>query len=155
MAEATLNEKVLELAIIDRTAISAKRTRELAEQKVESLQGKLKEAKTKLAEAASTVLAHDKELADLKETMKMCEQVFYNIGFNDTKNSASVLIFQAQRLGFSEGWMAPMNAIGLPEYSALGTLIRYPCPMIRPFRPQPKSNLMRKVIKRGRIAPAW
>lgn len=155
MAEATLNEKVLELAIIDRRAISAKRTRELAEQKVESLQGKLKEAKTKLAEAASIVLAHDKELADLKETMKMWEQVFYNIGFNDTKNSASVLIFQAQRLGFSEGWMAPMNAIGLPEYSALGTLIRYPCPMIRPFRPQPKSNLMRKVIKRGRIAPAW
>ena len=118
MAETTLNEKVLELAIIDRRAISTERTRELVEQKVESLQGKLEEVKTKLAGAASTVLAHDKELADLKETMKMCEQVFYNMGFNDAKNSASVVIFQAQRLGFSEGWMAAVNAIGLLESSA-------------------------------------
>ena len=55
VAEATLNEKVLELATTDRRAISVERTWELAKQKVEALQGKLEEAETKLAEAASTV----------------------------------------------------------------------------------------------------
>ena len=36
------------------------------------LQGKLGEAEVKLAEAASLVFTRDKELADLKETMKTC-----------------------------------------------------------------------------------
>ena len=57
VAKATLKEKVLELATTDRRAIFVERTWELAKQKVEALQGKLEEAKTKLAEAASTVSA--------------------------------------------------------------------------------------------------
>ena len=48
---------------------------------MEDLQGKL-------AEAVSIVTAYDKELANLKETIKMCEQVFYNMGFKDTENLA-------------------------------------------------------------------
>ena len=54
----------------------------------------------------------------MKGTIKTCKQVFYNMGFNDTKNSASAIIFHAQRLGFFEVWMAAMNAIDLPESSA-------------------------------------
>ena len=96
----------------------AERAWELVEQKVEALQGKLREVETKLTEATSIVSTHDKELADLKETMKMCEQVFYNMGFIDAENSSSAVVFQAWRLGFSEGWMAAVNAIGLPESSA-------------------------------------
>lgn len=38
---------------------------------MEALQSKLKEVKTKLAEAGSIVLARDKELVDLEETMTM------------------------------------------------------------------------------------
>lgn len=62
----------------------------------------------------SLVSAYDKELVDLKEMMKNCEQVFYNMGFKDAKNSAEAIVFQARKLRFAEGWMATVNAIGLP-----------------------------------------
>ena len=81
VAKATLNSKVLKLATTEWSATTVKRARELAKQKMEDLQGKL-------AEAVSIVTAYDKELANLKETIKMCEQVFYNMGFKDTENLA-------------------------------------------------------------------
>ena len=46
--------------------------------------------------------------------MKNCDQVFYNMGFTDAKNSAEAIVFQVQKLRFAEGWMAAVNAIGLP-----------------------------------------
>lgn len=46
-----------------------------------------------LAEVSSIVSNRDKELADLKEMMKSCKQVFYNIGFKDAENSARAIIF--------------------------------------------------------------
>lgn len=48
------------------------------------------------------VSASDKELADLKETMKQFEQVFY-MGFIDAENSCGLVIFKALRLGSAEG----------------------------------------------------
>lgn len=110
-------KKTLELNVVKRRATTAKRARELAEQKVKDLQRKLGEAEVKLVEAASLVSACDKELADLKETMKTCEQVFYNMGFKDAKNSAGVVILQDRKFGFAKGWMAAVNAIGLPDTS--------------------------------------
>ena len=62
----------------------------------------------------SLVSAYDKELVDLKEMMKNCDQVFYNMVFKDAKNSAEAIVFQVQKLRFAEGWMAAVNAIGLP-----------------------------------------
>lgn len=59
------------------------------------MQGKFDEAKVKLAELSSIVFAHDKELAHLKETIKNCEQLFYNMGFKDAENSIWVVVFQA------------------------------------------------------------
>ena len=59
------------------------------------MQGKLDEAKVKLAKLSSIVFAHDKELAHLKETIKNCEQLFYNMGFKDAENSIWVVVFQA------------------------------------------------------------
>ena len=50
--------------------------------------------------------------------MKTFEQAFYNMRSTNAENSASAVVFQAQRLGFLEGWMVAMNAIGLPESSA-------------------------------------
>lgn len=49
--------------------------------------------------------------------MKTCEQVFYNMGFKDVKNSMSAVVFQARRFEFSEGWMTYVNAIDLPKSS--------------------------------------
>ena len=110
-------KKTLELNVVKRRATTAERARELAEQKVKDLQRKLGEAEVKLVETASLVSACDKELADLKETMKTCEQVFYNMGFKDAKNSAGVVILQDRKFGFAKGWMAAVNAIGLPDTS--------------------------------------
>ena len=57
VAKATLNEKTLELNSIERRAITAERARELAEQKVKDLQGKLGEAEVKLTEVSSIISA--------------------------------------------------------------------------------------------------
>jgi len=49
--------------------------------------------------------------------MKTCKQVFYNMGFKDAENLVGAVVFQAQRFRFLEGWLAAVNAIGLPESS--------------------------------------
>ena len=69
-AKASLNEKTLELNVVERRATTVERAQELAKQKAEDLQGKLGEAEVKLAKVLSIVFTHDKELGNLKETMK-------------------------------------------------------------------------------------
>ena len=115
--EVSLNEKTMELNVVKRRATTTDRAWELAEQKAEDRQGKHGESKVKLVEAASLASAYDKELVDLKETMKTCEQVSYNMGFKDAKNLTGAVIFQARKFGFAKGWMATVNAIGLPKTS--------------------------------------
>ena len=56
-----------------------------------------------MAQVKSIVSTHDKELANLKEMTKRCEQEFYNMGFTDAKNSCGKVIFKAKRFGFSQG----------------------------------------------------
>ena len=102
-AEASFNEKSLELNVVKRWAITAERAQELAELKAKDLQGKLNEVEVKLAKAMSLVSTHDKELVNLKETMKTCEQVYYNMGFKDVENSTGPMIFLARKFGFAKG----------------------------------------------------
>lgn len=82
-----MNEKTLELNVVEQRATIAERVRELAKHKAKDLQGKLGEIEAKIVEAASLVSTYDKELADLKKTMKTWKQVYYNKGFKDAKNS--------------------------------------------------------------------
>lgn len=137
-----LNEKVLKLATTERRAMSVERAQEMAQRKAEDLQGKLREAKIKIFEAISIVLTRDKELADLKE--KTSKQVSYNMGFKDAKNSVCAVIIQAQRFGFSEGWMAAVNAIGLPESSTFRDTNQIPLPsdppVDEPTQEQPQDD---------------
>lgn len=93
VAEVSLNKKTLELNSVECQPITTEKARELAEQKAKDLQGKLGEAEVNLVEVFSNISTRDKELADLKETMKNREQVFYNMGFKDTENSAGAVIF--------------------------------------------------------------
>ena len=130
--KSSLNEKTLELNVAKQQATTVERARELAEQKAEDLQGKLGEAKVKLAKVFSIVSACDKELANLKETMKNYEQVFYNMGFKDAENSTVAIVFQARKFKFVKGWMAVVNAIGLPDTSPFTDAIKFPCPMTHP-----------------------
>jgi len=55
-------------------AIIAERAWDSAKWKVGVLEGKLEDSNSKLAEAISLVLARDKELTDLKGTIKQIEQ---------------------------------------------------------------------------------
>ena len=96
------------------------------------MQGKLSEAEVKLVKVSSIVSTRDKELANLKETMKNCEQVFYNMGLKDVENLVGAIVFQARKFGFAEGWMAVVNSIGLPDTSPFRDAIKFPCLMTRP-----------------------
>lgn len=86
MAEASFKVKPLELNATKQRTTTTEKARELAKQRVEGLQSKLGKAEIKLTEAMSIVSARDKDLADLKEIMKTCEQVYYNMGFKDAEN---------------------------------------------------------------------
>lgn len=100
------------------------------------MQGKLSEAEVKLADVSSIISAHDKELDHLKETMKNCEQVVYNMGFKDAENSVGPVIFQARKFVFVEGWMAAMNGIGRPDSSPFRDAIQIPLPNDHPIEVQ-------------------
>jgi len=99
---------------MEQRATTAEKALELVEQKASEAQGKLRETELKLVENASILSARDKEFTDYKGGEKARKQT-YNRGFRDAENSASPMIFQAQKFGFMEGWMAAVNAIGLPE----------------------------------------
>lgn len=88
----------------------------------------MNEIEVKLTEVSSIVTAQEKELVDLKETMKNCEQVYYNMGFKDSENSVEAIIFQARRLGFLEGWMAAVDVVGVPEGSSFRDASQIPLP---------------------------
>lgn len=81
--------------------------------------------KLRLAGAKSVISARDKEVADLKVSMEESENKFYNMGFADAKNSSESIMFQSQRFGFSEGWMAIVSALGVPKESPLEISNRY------------------------------
>ena len=82
----------------------------------------------KLAQAKSVALACDKELTNLKETMKRCEQMFYNMGFTDVVNSCNTVIFEALRHRFFEGWIVAVNALNLPKSSPFKDPTQIPLP---------------------------
>ena len=113
MVEANLKEKALGLNVMEWCATTTEKSLELAKQKANEAIGKLDEIELKLTETASVLSTQDKEFADYKGVEKARKQTYYNRGFKDAKNSASPIIFQAQKFGFMEGWMAAVNAIGL------------------------------------------
>lgn len=115
--KASLQEKTLRLNVMERRATTVEKALELAKQRVEDLQGKLGKTELKLAEIASLLSTLDKELTDLKRMAKARKQAYYNKGFKDTENSVRLVIFQARKFGFMEGWMAAVNVVGLPENS--------------------------------------
>ena len=80
---------------------------------------KLGETKLKLVKVESLNLAQTDEIADLKAALEACENKWYNEGFAEAKNSVEPLIRQAQRHAFGKGWLAAVQAVGVPEDSPL------------------------------------
>ncbi|KAL0004888.1 hypothetical protein SO802_012449 [Lithocarpus litseifolius] len=63
------------------------------------------------------------------------------MGFKDAENSAKEIVFQAQKLGFAEGWMATLNAIGLPKTSLFRDVDRISLPKDLPIEAQAQEQL--------------
>lgn len=80
---------------------------------------KLGGTKLKLAKAESLTLAQAEEVSDLKATLEACEYKWCNKGFTDMENSVELVIRQAQRLSFEEGWLVALQAMRVPKDSPL------------------------------------
>lgn len=113
---------------MERLATSTEKALELAEQKANKAQCKLRETKLKLVKTASILSALDEEFTDYKGGEKARKQTYYNRGFRDIENSVGPVIFLAWKFGFMEGWMAIVNAISLLENFSFRSTNRVPLP---------------------------
>ena len=77
------------------------------------------ETELKLAETESLNSARAKELADLRVALEGCESKWYNEGFADAENSVELVINEARKLAFKEGWFVALQALGVLEDSPL------------------------------------
>ena len=50
------------------------------------------------------------------------------MGIKDAESSTGAIVFQAQKFGFTEGWMAIVSAVGAPGGSAFKDASQIPLP---------------------------
>lgn len=122
------NGKVVEVA--KKKAQSSEKAWLLAKKRSAKVETKLGETELKLAQAESLNLAHTEEVVELKAALEACENKWYNEGFTDVENSVEPVVHQAQVQGFEEGWLAALQAMGVPENSSLRNLEQIPCPVL-------------------------
>ena len=127
----------------------------MAENKLVKVVTKLEGIKLKLAKAKSLNLAHVDEIADLKAALEACENKWYNEGFADVENSVEPIVHQTRSHGFKEGWLAALQAMGVPKDSPLRNpeQIPYPALPLPPFRFRVK--LMRLMKKTPPVCRSW
>lgn len=68
------------------------------------------------------------ETENLKAALGACEDKWYNAGFMDAENSAKLIVHKARKLGFQEGWMASLQAMGVSNDSPLRNPEQIPFP---------------------------
>ena len=127
----------------------------MAENKLVEVETKLGGIKLKLAKAKSLNLAHVDEIANLKAALKACENKWYNEGFANAENSVEPIVHQTRSYGFREGWLAALQAMGMPKDSPLRNpeQIPYPALPLPPFRFRVK--LMRLMKKTPPVCRSW
>ena len=128
VAELTAKEKAKAVEAVEKKAAVAKKARWLVEKRSAKLEAKLGEIELRLAEAVSLNTARAEELADLKVALEACENKWYNEGFADAENSVETVIREARKLAFEEGWLAALQALGVPEDSPLRNPNQIPFP---------------------------
>ena len=102
----TTKEKTKDVKTAEKKAATSEKARALAEKRTMELEAKPGEIKLKLAEAVSLNTAQAEELADLKASLEACENKLYNEGFANTENFIELVIQEAWKLAFEEGWLA-------------------------------------------------
>ena len=104
----TAEEKTKVVETAEKKAAAFEKARELSEKRSMELEGKLGETELKLAKAVSLNTAQAEELANLKAALEACENKWYNEGFADAENSVELVIQEAWKLAFKEGWLAAL-----------------------------------------------
>ena len=117
-------------ATVEKKAATSEKARVSAEKRFSNLEAKLGETELKLAEAASLNIARAEELADLRVAFEGCESKWYDEGFVDVENSVEPVINEARKLAFKEGWLAALQAVGVPEDSPLRDPNQIPLPSL-------------------------
>ena len=130
MAEATSKERAKAAATAEKKVATSEKARVSAEKRFSDLKAKLGETVLKLVEAASLNTARAEELADLKATLEGCESKWYDEGFADVENSMEPVINEARKLAFKEGWLATLQAVGVPKDSPLRDPNQIPLPSL-------------------------
>ena len=130
MAEATSKERAKAAATAEKKVATSEKARVSAEKRFLDLKAKLGETELKLVEAASLNTVRAEELADLKATLEGCESKWYDEGFADVENSMEPVINEARKLAFKEGWLATLQAVGVPKDSPLRDPNQIPLPSL-------------------------
>ena len=99
----------------------------------------------KLAEE-SLNLAQVNEVAEPKAALEACKDKWYNMGFTDAENSVEPIIYQSQRHGFGEGWVATLQVMGVPDDSLLRNLEQIPYSKLPPLKVRILPMLKKKKI---------
>lgn len=134
---ATTKEKGKATEVVEKKAQAFKKAWALAKKKLAEMEMKLRGMKLKLVKAESLNLAQADEIADLKAALEACEEKWYNEGFADAENSIEPIVLQAPRHGFGEGWMAALQAMGVPVDSPLRNPDQVPFPDPFSLYPRP------------------
>ena len=115
VAIATAKDKGKVAKAVEKRAQVSKKARILGEQRLTEIDVKLGGIELKLTEAESLNLAQTDVIADLKVAFETCEDKWYNEGFADAENSVEPIVYQAWMHWFGEGWMAVLQAMGVPD----------------------------------------
>ena len=118
-AAKTAKDKRKAIEAAEKRAATTEKAKALAEKRSAILEMKQNEANLKLADAVSLNVAQAEELADLIAVLEACENKWYNERFTDAENFAELVIKEAWRLAFKEGWLAALQALRVPEDSPL------------------------------------
>ncbi|XP_030969636.1 uncharacterized protein LOC115989896 isoform X2 [Quercus lobata] len=128
VAKVTAKEKNKAATIVEKKAATFEKAKVSTEKKSLELKTKLDKTELKLAEATSLNITQAEELVDLKAALEACENKWYNEGFANAENSTVPIIQEAWKLAFKEGWLAALQALGVPENSPLRNPNQIPFP---------------------------
>lgn len=103
VSKSTLREQVADLAATKRRSMEAERACAATDKRVVELEGKLGDAKVKLAQAESIILARHKNITDLKVFVVQSKDKFHNMGFANTKNFSEPIMLESRHYEFGEG----------------------------------------------------
>ena len=117
---ATTKEKGKATEVVEKKAQAFKKAWALAKKKFAEMEMKLRGMKLKLVKVESLNLAQAN-----------------NEGFADAENSIEPIVLQAPRHGFGEGWMAALQAMGVPVDSPLRNPDQVPFPDPFSLYPRP------------------